>query len=370
MKINIITSPFGDLPPMALGAVEKLFYQLSGVWVRQGHDVCFICAGGGTDACVRYVRLGRYKRTGHTVTDLPIDLWYSLKAVLTMPRCDILVCNTFWSPFWAPLVRWKYKRLVYGVHRYPKGQYWLYRFVHSFICVSTVIGEAVKNRCRFIAKKVRVVCNPVDVEVFHPEIRDNVQSETTSVITVVYTGRITKEKGIKNLAKALRELSEDRAVAGDRKLRLVLVGPWEFSSGGGGMAYRTDILSDFPDTEFVGPVFEPQKIADIIRTADVYCYPTIAEWGEAMPVAPLEAMACGVPVVLPRFRCFADYAADGVNCILYDGVDALKPALERVICDNERRLTIAEHAADSVRRFSVDAVARRYLDIFEHLLTT
>lgn len=361
MKINVITCPFGDLPPRAVGAVEKLFYQLAGAWASAGHDVCFVCAGGGEDSRLRYVRLGKFKRTGRTLTDLPIDLWYSIKAVLAMPKCDVLVCNTFWSPILAPLVRWKYKKLVYGVHRYPKGQFGLYRFVHSFIAVSTAIGDAVKAQCKSAAPKVRVVCNPIDTAVFCA----GASKSDSTIIKIAYTGRVAREKGIVHLARALQTLSQDESLLNGRRLQLVLAGPWESSMGGGGQAYRDEIVKAFPQVEFLGPIYDPQQIAELIRSADIYCYPTIAERGEAMPVAPLEAMACGVPVVLPRFKCFADYAKDGENCVMYDGPDQLVAALKSVLVDPERAWQIAEKGKGSVGPFAVDAVARRYLDAFE-----
>ncbi|NLX26463.1 MAG: glycosyltransferase family 4 protein [Lentisphaerae bacterium] len=366
MKITVITCPFGDLPPLALGAVEKLFYQLAGVWSDEGHDVCFICAGGGVAERMRYVRLKRYKRTGRTLTDLPIDLWYSIKAVLAMPRCDVLVCNTFWSPVLAPLLRWKYKKLVYGVHRYPKGQFGLYRFVHAFICVSTVIGEAVRAQCASAAQKVKIICNPVDTSVFYPCSKGGGCKSTA--VTVVYSGRIVKEKGIVNLAKAVRQLSDDNSLLKGRKLRLVLVGPWESAAGGGGESYRDELLAIYPETIFVGPVYEPQKIADYIRSADVYCYPTIAEHGEAMPVAPLEAMACGVPVVLPRFKCFADYAQDYENCMMYESPVELSVVLTSLISDPDDGRRIAIRAMSSVGAFSIAKVAERYLSCFDLLI--
>ena len=57
MQVTVITSPFGSLPPVAVGAVEKLFHQLAGEWAKNGHHVSFVCAGGGDNPKIGYVRL-------------------------------------------------------------------------------------------------------------------------------------------------------------------------------------------------------------------------------------------------------------------------------------------------------------------------
>ena len=41
MKIGIITSPFGPLPPNALGAVERLWYYVGICMSAKGHEVIF-----------------------------------------------------------------------------------------------------------------------------------------------------------------------------------------------------------------------------------------------------------------------------------------------------------------------------------------
>lgn len=41
MKIGIITSPFGPIPPNALGAVEKSWYYIAQYFVKQNHEVTF-----------------------------------------------------------------------------------------------------------------------------------------------------------------------------------------------------------------------------------------------------------------------------------------------------------------------------------------
>ena len=58
---------------------------------------------------------------------------------------------------------------------------------------------------------------------------------------------------------------------------------------------------DAPVT-FAGPIFDEASLISRLKTSEIFVYPSIAAKGEALPLAPLEAMACGVcrDRVLPR----------------------------------------------------------------------
>ena len=48
MRIVLIMNPFGELPPNAIGAVEKLFYQLAEVWGGGMKSHSFVPEAGPT----------------------------------------------------------------------------------------------------------------------------------------------------------------------------------------------------------------------------------------------------------------------------------------------------------------------------------
>ena len=358
MKITVVTSPFGELPPVAIGAVEKLFYLLAGEWVKTGNDVCFICAGGGGNEKIRHVRLKKYRRTGSTKRDLVWDFFYSVKALWKCPKTDILLCNTFWSPFLAPLFRWKYKRLVYGVHRYPKGQFFLYPFVHSFICVSTAVADALRRQIGD-DKRIAVINNPIDTEVFRP--LDGVWPKEP---IVAYAGRVHPEKGLDILFAACEKL------AGDFSVTIRLFGSCDISNGGGGDAYVAQLKSMAPhvQVEFRGAVQDPKALAAALGECMVFVYPSVAENGESFGVAPLEAMGLGLPVVLSDLACFGDYAVDGENCRMFHrgdfAVEECAERLHELLADANLRVRLGVSAKCVAEHFSAQSVAGRYIDMF------
>ena len=103
-----------------------------------------------------------------------------------------------------------------------------------------------------------------------------------------------------------------------------------------------------------------------LSAADLY---VSASRIEGMPVAPLEAMACGLPVVASAAHGIRDILPDGEACggLVVDIGDreALASALVDVIGNDERRRRMTTAALDRVRtHFSIDSVARQLGALF------
>lgn len=370
MRITIVIGPFFPMPPDATGAIEKVWHALAGAFADRGHAVTVLAPRGETTTRdetvggVAYRRMPRYSRTGSTRRDLAKDLAYSLRAIGALPDADVTVTNCFWLPAllrFRPAVRKRIGAIDVHCQRFPKGQFRLYRHVERISTVSAAIADAIREQDAAAGAKTVVIPNPVDLAVFRP--RDDGRPRGKRIL---FTGRIHPEKGLEILARAYRRLR-----AADPGVSLRLVGPVEIARGGGGEAFATrlrELAGDAP-LEFGGNIADPARLADELRAADAYCYPSVAFHGEASPVAPLEAMACGtVPVTsdLPQFR---EYLIDGVTGLMFARASAepdaaLAAALRRVLDDAALRGRLADAGVAKAREFSVDAIAGRHLADF------
>src|SRR5205085_2855098 len=90
--------------------------------------------------------------------------------------------------------------------------------------------------------------------------------------------------------------------------RLRIVGPIDVKAGGGGEEFVKQLtaVANGAPVEFTGPIFDREKLAQILQQAHCYTYPSLAEKGEALPVAPIEAMATGLVPVVSNMDCFRD----------------------------------------------------------------
>ena len=369
MRIGIITSPFCELPPDAIGAVERLWANIACEFVKMGQTVQVVGKRGETvltnEEGVVWDYVAGYGRTKSVFGDILLDLMYSIRALRKIQYSDVLVCNTFWTPVLAPLFfRKKYGKLVYNVQRFPKRHFALYRRVDLYECASSAVCTALVKafpRCKPVA---RVTSNPINTAVFK---EGRCKSAPQEHICVGYHGRVNEEKGLELLAKAVGDISRP-----DVCLRII--GPWDIAHGGSGEDYRRklDELSG-GRIEWMGAISAPEKLADALAGCSLYCYPSVAERGETFGVSPLEAMGLGLPVVVSALECFADFVEDGVNGLVFDHRDndacaTLRGKLRLLIDDKSLRTQLASRAAQTVKSFSTAMVAEKYLEDFKEIM--
>jgi glycosyltransferase involved in cell wall biosynthesis/predicted metal-dependent phosphoesterase TrpH len=135
----------------------------------------------------------------------------------------------------------------------------------------------------------------VDTSRFRPELRER---HADGTITVMYSGRITREKGVELLADAFLRAREQ-----DRRLHLTLAG------GGPEQQHLRDRLGEA--ASFLGWL-EGEDLARAYANADVFLFPSATDtFGQVI----LEAQASGLPVVA--------VAEGGPLSLIEDRVDGL-----------------------------------------------
>ena len=107
-------------------------------------------------------------------------------------------------------------------------------------------------------------------------------------------------------------------------------------------------------------VRDRSRLVHVLSAADVYAFPSRHE---GLPAAPMEAMACSIPVVGADAPGAADIlAGENSGGLLVPVGDArpLADALEALLIDDQRRRAMGAAARRQVkRRASLDAVAER-----------
>ena len=366
MKVNIITGPFGCLPPYAIGAVEKLWYSIGTDMRNKGHQVIFISKKPLKESSMDdNLLLHGYERTGSWVKDFVLDFVFSIKALSKMPKCDMLVLNSIWSPILCLLFKWKYRRALYNVARFPKKQMGAYFAMSSLACVSTAVYNALIEQSPSMKSRACVIPNPIDTHIFCNEHMVKTLSDSPEV---VYSGRVHKEKGLDILVKAVTRLHEVGISVGLR-----IIGATKIEDGGSGedyVDYLESLVRGYRIT-WVEPIFSPSLLAKEIRKGDIFCYPSIAGLGETFGVAPLEAMGLGLVPIVSNLDCFKDFIVDNENGLVFDHTDVrcdelLANCLMRLLSDEKMYSEMSAKAIKKSAGFSVSRVSDMYMSIFKN----
>jgi glycosyltransferase involved in cell wall biosynthesis len=105
---------------------------------------------------------------------------------------------------------------------------------------------------------------------------------------------------------------------------------------------------------FTGYVPDEDVVA-LDNAADLFVYPSIFE-GFGLP--PLEAMACGTPVVTARGSSFPEVVGDAALTVDPLDAEALAAAIATMLSDAGLRARCAARGLERAATFSWDATAR------------
>jgi glycosyltransferase involved in cell wall biosynthesis len=189
---------------------------------------------------------------------------------------------------------------------------------------------------------------------------------------VLYVGRIAREKGLDLLVQAFQLIAQRRS-----DWSLSILGPWEENAGGDGLAYYRNLQSlavGFRGLiKFEAPIYEEIALVKRMQEASVFVYPSVAEQGEALPMAPLEAMSCGCATVVSNLECFRDYLRNCENGMIFDHRDgtgaALAITLEKLMDAPNLCYALGTAAINASKDFDVERVARLFGADFAELTT-
>jgi glycosyltransferase involved in cell wall biosynthesis len=168
------------------------------------------------------------------------------------------------------------------------------------------------------------------------------ERERKAVPEVIWTGRLVPFKGVHVLLDAMRTL-EKRGV----RVSCKIVGGAGFGDSKLTRYVRRLKRIRPSNTAFVGYMVG-DALAGLLRSADIFCCPSI--WNDPFPLAPLEAMATGLPVVATNRGGLPEALAHGGGVLVpANDVAGLAAALQRLAEDEGYRKELADAAHASFR---------------------
>ena len=294
----------------------------------------------------------------------PRQFW-DVRAVVAYRRVlrrlgpDLCVINlqTPYSGLHATLAALLVPRLrVVAIEHLPlpsrsRAAHWLKRMTSrrlaAHIAVSAHTAQAVAGEAGLRRERMLVVRNGI------PEPAAGTSEPELSRPIVGGMGRLDRQKGFDVLIDALAALPGVSAVvAGDGPERDPLVRRARDRS----VADRFAIV---PWKDEIGP---------FLRSLDVFVLPSRYE---GLPLALLEAMATGAPVVAADVGAVREAVVSGESGLLVpsDDAPALAAGIRQLLDDEEARLRLGARAREAWRaQFTAVRMQQRYVDLFTGLL--
>jgi glycogen(starch) synthase len=210
---------------------------------------------------------------------------------------------------------------------------------------SRMIEETVEERSRWKFPDAELI--PMGVENRSFPITEPSQTEWSW--RLMYSGRLVPEKGVGTVIKALALLPEQAT--------LDIVGHGHESM----VRELKDLAAErgVADRVAFAHASSRQELRDRYRSADLVVFPS--EWPEPFGLVPLEAMACGTPVVATGTGGSGEFLDDEVNCLRFTPGDpeSLAGAVRRVAEDPALRARIVSGGTATTQRMNMDNYAER-----------
>jgi len=238
--------------------------------------------------------------------------------------------------------------VILGCHGedFYRGDRALARQVDGAVACSQYNAQTIAARYGFTPT---VVFNGIDITVFKPQPRDEALRRTLlgeSSFLLFWVGRMQPWKGLDTAIRALSAIPDARLViAGDGEERERL----ERLTAELGLNERVRFLGSLPRAEL--PCY--------YAASDLLLATSFAS--ETFGIGPVEAQACGLPVVASRFGGFPEVVAEGRTGLLVPPRDAkaLAAACRELLADPARRRTMGAAAPGWAAQFAWPAVADR-----------
>jgi glycosyltransferase involved in cell wall biosynthesis len=166
---------------------------------------------------------------------------------------------------------------------------------------------------------------------------------------VLYAGNIKPHKNVERLVEAFARL---RQRSGFDDVKLLIIG--DEASRYGSLRRSVEAAGVRQDVRFFG--FVPERtLAALYRLASVFAFPSLYE-GFGLP--PLEAMACGTPVLTSRLSSLPEVVGDAALLVDPYDVDDIASGLARILEDAELRARLVVAGRQRAQHFSWERSVR------------
>ena len=214
--------------------------------------------------------------------------------------------------------------------------------------------------CGIKDEKIRVVYHGIESR-FRPlsnveeyRLKNNLPSKM-----ILNIGTLEPRKNVVTLIKAFKKLKE----LGFKNYKLVIAGDkgWLYKQ-----IFKEIESSGLQKAVLFLGVVRDEDLPMLYNCADLFVYPSLYE-GFGLP--PLEAMACGIPVITSNTSSLPEVVGDAGIMVDPTDVNSLYENMSNVLGDSELRHHMKNMGLERSKLFSWDNMAKEILKIYDEVLS-
>ncbi|TAD95878.1 MAG: glycosyltransferase family 1 protein [Oscillatoriales cyanobacterium] len=189
-----------------------------------------------------------------------------------------------------------------------------------------------------------------------------IKNKDASVINLLFVGRLVPYKCADIVIEAIGRL--DPVIK--NKIRLTIVGDGPERNN---LENRVQELKLGEIVSFAGWVNQ-QETLDYYRKADIFCFPSIREFGGAVV---MEAMACGLPCIVANNGGIGEYVNEETGFKIEPNsreylTEELTSKIQLLVEDDRLRESMSAKAMEKAKEFAWDKKAEKIVEIYQKML--
>lgn len=300
-------------------------------------------------------RSGAFRWFEIPVGNFAVRNFVTIPSLLSRKRAD-LYHGSYWLRFWSqpcPSVLMvhdlSFVAFPQGFHRHEQLVYanlvkWCARAARGIVTVSEFSKTELTKWWEIPPERITVTPNGID-DAFQP-------AEKAGAGPLLYVGNLHPRKNLVTLLEAFVRLRSVHRIA----VTLKIVGQPTWMSEGVFDTVRRNGLDS--SVEFTGYISQ-QELVRSYQDATFLIYPSLYE-GFGLP--PVEAMACGCPVITSDGTSLPEVTGDAAKLVDPTDPIALADAMAALLSSPEARAKMRAAGLAQVQRFTWERCARTTLD--------
>lgn len=243
-----------------------------------------------------------------------------------------------------------------------QGLSFLLKHADYLVAVSETTKKELVQYADMNPERIYVVTHGVDKQFLQHTDQQEVRSRLKSFCGlsnpyILYVGAIGIHKNITGILAAYEMLIQEIPH------HLVLAGPpdsaWD-------TANRFVVEKNLTDrVHFLGHVYETGKLVDLYNGADLFVFPSFYE-GWTSP--PLEAMACGTPVITSNCSSLPETVKDAAVQVNPDDPEELSNQMFKILTDTSFQQSMIGKGFEHVALHTWEKAAEKLINVFEDIM--